>query len=179
MKTKILLIFIFFSLIFINQVNSQNVGNKEKISFSELSIVVQAPDGWVIDIYSLADMGIDCLFYELGQKFEFGKDMPIIYISVSHLRGNTDRALKSFSEEEISDFIWQGKEVEQINMQYKNKNDLYLTYNLHYENYYDRYVYTRYKAFCIFISLSTNSNEQRVALTPKLMEVINSLTFIE
>jgi hypothetical protein len=179
---KYLYILVIFFLSYSN-LFSQETNKREIINVGELSFSVQAPKGWIMTRKIKGYESLSCVFYEYGKELDLDSDMPIITVSVFLLANSTDNDLIWFAEVEVDMMIREeGAEVKKINKQYKNLENMYLTYNIKlpddkYGEYYYTFVYIRYKEYGLEIVLSSPSKTEVDNLFPKLEETINSIIF--
>jgi hypothetical protein len=144
------------------------------------AFAVKAPDGWIMDSNSLAQQGIYGLFYEEGKRFGSQYNTPIIYIVPFPLTNATDDELTRFATNDINGYIANGSKVERINRIYENRENLYITYNVVLPNgRYECFVFTRYTDLCLILILDANNEQQRNELLPKMVDIINSISFMD
>jgi hypothetical protein len=144
------------------------------------AFVVKAPDGWIMDSVSLSHQGIYGLFYENGKQFGTQYNTPIIYIVPFTLNNATDNDLIKFAEHDINGYIAKGAKVEKINKIYEKTENIFITYNVNLTNgRHECFVFTRHNNSCLIIILNANNNQQRDELFPKMVEIINSIRFID
>jgi hypothetical protein len=179
MRTKFSCISFVLIVLIANKIFPED--NKSGIVYGDnWAYIVIAPDGWTMDSNSLFEQGIYGLFYEEGKKLGTQYNTPIIYIVQFPLNTATDDELNKFAESDINNYIANGSKVEKIDGFYKNTSNLYITYNVDLPNgRYECFVFTRYKALCLIIILNANSKQERDKLFPKMIEVINSISFMD
>jgi hypothetical protein len=175
-----IIVLVIIIIVFCNQVFAQEFTAGGVIYGDNWAFAVTAPNGWVMDSNSMAHQGIYGLFYEEGKRFGTQYNTPIIYIVPFPLNNPNDNELRKFAQSDINGYISRGAKVEEINKTYKNRNILYLTYNVDLPNgRYETFVFTRNENCCLIIILNANSNDQRNELFQKLEQVVNSIIFME
>ena len=144
--------------------------------------ITSAPDGWIMDQESMAHYGIYALFYEKGKKFGF--PTPIIYISPTRLKNNSDDALLEFITVDLDRNKASGSEITVLNKQFPDfsryNQAVYFVYNIvNSRRQHEIVMYTRYKEAGFIIVLNTPDIDTLNSLYPRMEEVIEKIRFID
>lgn len=143
-------------------------------------LLVQAPDGWLMDDQSWQSHGIYGLFYEQGKRPE--PPNPIIYIASAPLGEGTEESLNAFVDQYVqkvrSDPANTCTELDPIKLK-DGTNARLIRFVYSGGKQFEEIAYLRYKDSIHQVILTTRSLPLLLQTEPKLLQVISSIGFME
>ena len=144
--------------------------------------IISPPSGWVMNDHILADRGIYAFFYEKGKKPS--SIDPVIYINTKKLDNDSDEELNIFIDSDIELAKEKTKtRVEEKTLELKVNGDEKINrvveYSFMSNSQFETVIYIKYKQYVHMLILTTRSPFLRDDLLNKLIEVYNSINFMD
>ncbi len=143
------------------------------------ALLVKAPVGWVMDDQAWAQSGIYGVFYQEGKQPIAPN--AVIYINSVPLPGASAAAYGAFVDQDIAGSRAAGVSVvEQAGHLTKaNISARVVTFSYPAKGQYEEIVYLWYKGGVHLVVLTTKDPKELQSLEPKLLEVVDSISFMD